>query len=120
QLSISYLRPRARLALTTFVVPSEVLAADDKGSADALLPHGAVRACPLQVSGTPWMKSANPRRGYYLLIHRTVSQFRYGTYSQRYPLSITYTGPDPVTAKLIANSRELCGHDSAIVFAFAP
>ncbi|KAF8451445.1 hypothetical protein BGX38DRAFT_1183482 [Terfezia claveryi] len=128
--STSYLRPKARFAFTIFMVPSEVLAADDKGSADASLPHGAVRACPLRVSGTPLMKSANPRRGYYLLIRRTVpnftmaslisSQFRYGTYSQRYPFSITYTGPDPVTANLVANSRELCGHNSAIVFAFAP
>jgi hypothetical protein len=42
------------------------------------------------------------------------SQFRYGTYSRRYPLSITCTGPDPVTANLVANSREPCGHHSAI------
>ncbi|RPB24703.1 hypothetical protein L211DRAFT_143548 [Terfezia boudieri ATCC MYA-4762] len=68
--STSYLRPRARLALTTFVVPSEVLAADNQGSADASLPHGAIRACPL-VGYNPLIKSANPRRGYHLLVRRT-------------------------------------------------
>jgi len=98
------LRPWARLARTPFEATSEVLAATS-GLAVSLQPvkDGAV--------GPVNLEEHLPKLTIAPLIS---SQFRYGTYSRRYPLSITCTGPDPVTANIVANSRELCGHDSAI------